>query len=231
MDQTPSALVSSSVPLVVHGTNSTGSGTSGELDCSSTAQLANQANHLTLCAYGDDEELPTAEQMDPLSSGVQGPDASVQQPLTFPADAQRHPQLRPTEVSREKQLGVEGTQMWRDAGTGIDFGIAGTSVPPACHRGPGLQPSAEVTGSTDMAGSAWRYVSARQLPDLPNEVLLQILGYLEVNDLLSTSRVSQYQTPPVTLTQRFPLLSSCLAASDHDISPQMLSPFRWSHPE
>lgn len=29
------------------------------------------------------------------------------------------------------------------------------------------------------------------LPDLPNEVLLQIFGYLDVNDLLSTSRVSR----------------------------------------
>jgi hypothetical protein len=48
------------------------------------------------------------------------------------------------------------------------------------------------------ADNAWPLRTAsggfamRNLSDLPNEVLLQILGYLDVCDLLSTSRVSPY---------------------------------------
>jgi hypothetical protein len=44
--------------------------------------------------------------------------------------------------------------------------------------------------ASDQSTSSPTVIAMTNLSDLPNEVLLQILGYLDVCDLLSTSRVS-----------------------------------------
>ncbi|KAK0629312.1 hypothetical protein B0T17DRAFT_491304 [Bombardia bombarda] len=64
-----------------------------------------------------------------------------------------------------------------------------------------------------------KHVFPKQLSDLPNEVLLQILGYLDVSDLLSTSRTS-HQFRRLSLA---PILQRLRLRQTRAILPPMLT--------
>ncbi len=154
---------------------------SADLDSAVAFQLASQASHLTLSPSGKDAGGLVVKSLADIgrSLGVpRCPDVSHDSSgSVLDTGAQLCPKI-------EEHRQAEG---WQDATTNTP------TVPPVLGMDSPLMPlvAHELgAGAGDMAVDVSRCpVVGKQLLDLPNEVLLQILSNLEVCDLLATSRV------------------------------------------
>ncbi|KAK3940454.1 hypothetical protein QBC46DRAFT_364106 [Diplogelasinospora grovesii] len=183
-------------------------------------QLASQTSHLTLAAARKNTEVSGWSRSPPSpSSSPSGPDAPQTLPdarTTMPTadsltlflpvgDAQLCPQLeqqagRARTECEESRADLLATEAWQEMAADETMGEPARTRPMVpvsslsmveCHAGG--QSSDEETEAGGMGGVvAIHCCPTKQLAGLPNEVLLQILGYLDVCDLLATSRTSQH---------------------------------------
>ncbi|EJT75083.1 hypothetical protein GGTG_08921 [Gaeumannomyces tritici R3-111a-1] len=117
------------------------------------------------------------------------------------------------------QLSLQRPMVMGGGGTGGDIGAggdAGSGAGAGAERGAGPATAAARTGSAAAAAAS------APLDTLPNELLLHIFGYLEVCDLLSTSRTNHH------------LRHLSLAPVVHSLrlrrSKNALPPLLWSRP-
>lgn len=171
-----------------------------DIEAAVAVQLVRQTNHLTLSVSSQDDEArgPSLSSCSPTS---QSPSRGLITSVALENDAQLY--LR---VAAGDGTGV-------DAGrSAVSTGMAAQQATSGEAYGASAVPMSMETGSSGVeqvtAADAdnglpeksaavfdCRRDPAPNLSDLPNEILLHILGYLDVCDLLSTSRVSQAPRP------------------------------------
>lgn len=143
-------------------------------------------------------------------------------PITSAIGARRS---SPSSLS-SSPLSLPNSHMYARGVMDMKFG-SGTAGP-ACHRAQllhghiGAETGSEATNTTAMALASAPLVPAWQrsfewhdeevdLTSLPNEVVLHVLGYLDVCDLLATSRVSTVKLPCCAISLLFcNLLDLCV---------------------
>lgn len=168
-------------------------------DSAAAVQLASQASHLTLSTSGIVAEGYGAKPPGMSSSAFRVPYFITASPIMPPtADAQRPPEIAQDRGAREWQKGVAITH-------GCEFPPGESPPSPSVEGTVGAYTAFNqpVAASTTVVVKQ-STVQNKQLLDLPNEVLLQVLSNLEVCDLLATSRVRPVSLSSPRLDLRWP---------------------------
>ncbi|KAK3905168.1 hypothetical protein C8A05DRAFT_41874 [Staphylotrichum tortipilum] len=150
-------------------------------------QLIAKTTHLSISDCGGDLEEASGSG-DRNSSPTRAPPAGT---------AYSHPPALPSDLS--VQLYAATTEEWQGDASGAAPATASVLIPDSClccvwmAANPSRTREEAVDPCGGVAdGGVPRRSPPRQLSDLPNELLLHILGYLEVCDLLATSRTSHH---------------------------------------
>jgi len=161
-------------------------------------QLISQTSHLTLSNSRTDAESSTAGEPSPYQLPDHG---DPRTPLVFAISAaQPCPEIEHS-IVWPLRAGPPCSRQWEESiktAMGMYSPGAGSNVV-QCSQTWGNYHQA-MTCSLPIVPP--HHVVARQLSDLPTEVMLQILGYLDVSDLLATSRVCSISTRLFKLTGR-----------------------------
>lgn len=184
-----------SLHLTSGGGFNTAPGSDSDGDAALAEQLATRACHLALLPSGNDTEALASSSRSSSSSQSLMPEPVA--PLNAKNDAQpRINGISPRVASRTDH--TEDAEYQPVSGEAAMTPVAPITCPSSSSRvaaalamvvSENHEEEATVTEADNDPSSD--VVAMTNLPDLPNEVLLQILGYLDVCDLLSTSRVSE----------------------------------------
>ncbi|KXX83032.1 hypothetical protein MMYC01_200471 [Madurella mycetomatis] len=156
---------------------------SAGLDLAVAARLVDKTTNLTISTFGRvAEDLPTREDSPGLlASHMLGTTPSLTPPMS--GDTQ------PCPGTLTGSWGAAAPNPASEVPTGALL------TPPYCSSvatPSGMRARVEDVDTTTASTVLSRRSTARQLSDLPNEVLLHILSYLDVCDLLATSRTSHH---------------------------------------
>lgn len=153
-----------------------------DLDPAVAAQLIKQTTSLTLSNSRGVGKEPPVPKGDPGPSGFSYAFEASSPAPPLPTDAQQHSDTL--------------TEEWRETAASTEPGPAPAELFAAsyCSSTTGTPSEVRTAQAEEVeapiaSAIALRRNPPRQLSDLPNEVLLHILSYLEVCDLLATSRV------------------------------------------
>ncbi|KAK0744408.1 hypothetical protein B0T21DRAFT_88192 [Apiosordaria backusii] len=196
-----------------------------DLDPVVATQLAEKTSQLTLSTPGSEKRGSgtTDEQGAVASSSAQLPNGnpSVTHPARPPASAQPYDSMESTGILPDGQVDAS-TQRWQgDPSLALSTPFCPTMVDVPSTMQPSPEPESHGSidsgsGETDQDAVALASnVPRGEFSQLPNEVLLHILSYLEVCDLLATSRVGL--TP-------FPCALLKLCWTVRDARPDLNSP-------
>ncbi|KAK3349801.1 hypothetical protein B0T25DRAFT_249569 [Lasiosphaeria hispida] len=198
-----SATLSPPPSLIQHVGESHDRPDEADLDFVMTVQLASKTSHLTLSTSGVNAEGSTANAAGSIPCAIQLPNTLICSPTMTPIvtptdDAQLCSKIAQTRRTEEGQDSTRSTPMEEVSAPSIELGMS--SMCCSGLRTAGTQGDAptpvDKSGVGSMAMAVGRHTApAKQLLDLPNEVLLQILSNLEVCDLLATSRTSHHLLP------------------------------------
>lgn len=149
------------------------------LDAAVAVQLIAKTTSLSITGLGNEPEE------------LAGSGNSDHSPDSAPAET-THPQV--LSLTSHVQPYAATTEEWRDNASGATSAMAPAELTSAsCSWAVGTTPRARDQAENSTVAGMTAIVplrsSPRQLFDLPNELLLHILGFLEVCDLLSLSRV------------------------------------------
>ncbi|KAK3987963.1 hypothetical protein QBC44DRAFT_111495 [Cladorrhinum sp. PSN332] len=188
---------------------------STHLDPELDVQLASKTSHLTLSSSGSEAEWPRTEGDDLGPDTIELPDSTISAaPI-------------PSGILPDRQVDI-GLEEWRDDD---HLSLSTLPCPQAVDVPLGMQlhtDEADRAGSDADALAPGRRHSVIQFCELPTEVLLHILSFLDVCDLLSTSRTSHHLRI-LSLTPHLHLLRLRHARSI--LPPLLSSPSRPSLPD
>lgn len=176
-------------PSLASPEDESGNKARASIDPAFAAQLIDQTSHLSLSVVGQHQDSP-----DP---GPSSPDFQLQessQTTFMTPDADAQPYLRETrggtgkgpETPPETVVAAEAYMVGdADGASPCSTGFLVEGKATAADEGNDLPNESAV----DLIQCKREHVAS--LSDLPNEILHQILSYLDICDLLATSRVSQ----------------------------------------
>jgi hypothetical protein len=180
-----------SLDLTSGGGFNTASNSNPDMDAAVATQLATRRCHLALLPSGNDTEVLASSPRLVSSSRSTVPESVA--PLNATNDAQpRINGISPGVASRTDH--TEDTEYQPVSGEAAMTPVAPMICPPSSFRvaaALAMVVSENHEEEATLTEADNDVVAMTNLPNMPNEVLLQILGYLDVCDLLSTSRVSE----------------------------------------
>lgn len=182
-------------------------GEGADLDTDVAGQLVEKTTSLTISGLGCETEAPPVQ----ADSSFGAPALSHAATASTLLDFHAQPCAGSMVMKRSEEDDVSGAAV--SASRASPYCPDVTEV--RCVRAESEELTAVHTSTTMPQRSA-----PIQLLDLPNEVLLHILSYLEVCDLLATSRVRSPPSPPLP-SLSLPSLSFCCYTSPSSSPPPL----------